>query len=359
MSKNKVYYISFINVIAAVAVVVLHADSSFWHYANNDFWPTANVIDAVFYFAVPVFFMLSGATLIDYSERYSTREFFKKRFVRTVIPFLFWSVFALFWSSRKTIWAMMTGAKNNGLGWTFNSVVDGIVNTKFMDIYWFFIPLFFIYLTIPLFAAIPEKKRIRIFSYIIAVCVPLNFVIPFALTMLKIYTEFKMSWTYAVYIGFEYMIYPLIGYVLHKKELRLKWRLVIYAAALAGMMTQLIGTYFATVKIGIVDYTVYKGYYKLPCLLYATGAFLFLKNVGMRIKSEKANRFFAFLQGYTFPIYLIHRYFLKVFEENCHLLHLDKNSLLYVVCATILALLLSILTTMLLRKIPILRRVVP
>ena len=79
----------------------------------------------------------------------------------------------------------------------------------------------------------------------------------------------------------------------------------------------------------------------------------------MRIKSQKAVKVFTYLQGYTFPIYLIHRYFLDVFEENLKLVNIERASLLYVFLATVLALILSVLTTMLLRKIPGLRHIVP
>lgn len=357
--KTRVNYISFMNVIAAVSVVILHANGSFWYYSGNAFWPVANIIDAVFYFPVPIFFMLTGATLIDYRKRCSTKEYFKKRFFKTVIPFLFWSLFAMCWQSRDTLWAIMTGAPHNDLGWTFNYVIDGILNTKFMDIYWFFIPLFCIYLSIPLLAVIPENKRIRIFGYIIGICVLINYVIPFALSLAGTYAGFKLNWPVKMYYGFEFMIYPLIGYVLHKRELTLKIRLLIYAAALAGMMTQLLGTYFSTIKLGIVDYLLYKGYYKLPCLLYAVGIFLFLKHAAMRIKSEKVNRFFGWFQRYTFAIYLIHRYFLQVFEKNLHLINIQKSSFIYVLGGTVLALTLSVLTAMLLRKIPVLRHIVP
>lgn len=359
MDKNRISYLSFMNVIAAVSVVILHADSSFWFYKNNPFWPVANVIDSLFYFAVPLFFMMTGVTLIDYRKRYTTKEYFKKRFFKTVIPFLFWSVFAMLWQSRKILWAMITGAAHERLNWTVVSVIDGIVNTKFLDIYWFFIPLFCIYLAIPLLALIPEQKRVRCFTYIIAVSVVLNYAIPFGLSVAGHYGNLSIEWPHKFYYGFEYMIYPLIGYVLHKAELRLRFRLLIYAAAIAGLVTMIVGTYFASAEKNMVDYLLYKGYYRLPCLLYASGVFLFLKHAALRIKSVKVNRFFAYFQKYTFPVYLIHRYYLDVIAENISLIQVKKESMLYVVIATVLALGLSVLTTMLLRKIPVLRHIVP
>ena len=103
----------------------------------------------------------------------------------------------------------------------------------------------------------------------------------------------------------------------------------------------------------------FKGYYNLPCAVYSIGIYLFIKQAAAKIKSQKTIKFFSYLQGYTFPIYLIHRYYLDVFEKNLHLINLERASLVYVVSATILALILSVLTTMILRKLPVLRHIVP
>lgn len=348
------------NVIAAVSVVILHANVSFWLDRSKPYWATANVLESVFYFAVPVFFMLSGATLIDYQDRYSTKDFFKKRLKKAVIPFLVWSVIGLFWAYRKVFIAMIAGEPNNGLDWTFLSVTNGIVNTKFRDIYWFFIPLFCIYLVMPLFAAVRKEKRVKIFSYIIWVSLIINFVIPFALSLLKYYADINFGWTYKIYVGFEYLFYVLVGYVIHKKDIKLEFRLLIYGAALAGLLAHILGTYFETKNNpGGTIVQLYKGYYNLPCLLYSTGIFLLVKQLGSKIKSPKAIKAFSYLQGYTFPIYLIHRYFLDVFEENLKLVNMERASLHYVILATLLAVILSILTTMLLRKIPVIKNIVP
>ena len=348
------------NVIAAISVVILHANVSFWLDKSKPYWAVSNVIESVFYFAVPVFFMLSGATLIDYQDRYSTKDFFKKRFKKAVIPFLAWSVVGLLWAYRKELWAMLLGEANKGLDWTFLSVTDGIVNTKFRDIYWFFIPLFCIYLVIPLFASVKKERRVKVFTYIIGIALVINFAVPFGLSLLKHYADIDFGWTYNIYVGFEYLYYVLVGYVIHKREFRLRYRLIIYAVALAGLAAHILGTYFET-KAASYSYvvTLYKGYYNLPCVLYSTGIFLLVKQLAGRIKSPKVIKVFSYLQGYTFPIYLIHRYFLDVFEENLKFVHIERASLLYVISATVLALILSILTTMLLRKIPVLRNIVP
>ena len=80
-AMGKKNYITALNVFAALAVVFLHTNKCFWRFSAERYWATANIIESFFYFAVPVFFMISGATLIDYRERYDTKTFFKKRFL--------------------------------------------------------------------------------------------------------------------------------------------------------------------------------------------------------------------------------------------------------------------------------------
>ena len=65
-------YISALNVLSCMAVVFLHTNCVFWDFKKENYWITANIIECIFYFAVPVFFMISGATLII--ENDMTRE---------------------------------------------------------------------------------------------------------------------------------------------------------------------------------------------------------------------------------------------------------------------------------------------
>lgn len=63
---KKKEYLTILSVISAIAVVMLHTNGCFWRFSYERYWFTANIIESVMYFAVPVFFMISGATLLDY-----------------------------------------------------------------------------------------------------------------------------------------------------------------------------------------------------------------------------------------------------------------------------------------------------
>lgn len=53
-------------------------------------WVMSMCIEKIFVFAVPVFFMITGATLIDYPQKYDDKTYFKKRISKVLIPWLAW-----------------------------------------------------------------------------------------------------------------------------------------------------------------------------------------------------------------------------------------------------------------------------
>ena len=84
--SERIGYYDLLNVVSCLGVVALHCNGYVHTYALDSAWHQALVFEVLFYFSVPVFVMLSGATLMSYRERYRTKKFFRKRFVRTVIP---------------------------------------------------------------------------------------------------------------------------------------------------------------------------------------------------------------------------------------------------------------------------------
>ena len=85
MQKKRVLYFDVLNILACIAVISLHHNGVVHTYSNSWTWKTALIVETGAYWAVPVFLMLSGATLMNYRENYDTVTFFKKRFSRAVL----------------------------------------------------------------------------------------------------------------------------------------------------------------------------------------------------------------------------------------------------------------------------------
>lgn len=79
---NRIVYLDLLNVLAIVAVIAMHCNGLVHGNPMTRAWNTSLVVECICYFAVPIFFMISGANLMKYRERYSTKVFFKKELLK-------------------------------------------------------------------------------------------------------------------------------------------------------------------------------------------------------------------------------------------------------------------------------------
>ena len=92
MPQKRIVYFDVLNILACICVIWLHCNSVLYSYdPGAGLWRLSLFVQVICHFAVPAFFMISGANLMNYREKYSTAEFIKRRFLRTLIPLLIWS----------------------------------------------------------------------------------------------------------------------------------------------------------------------------------------------------------------------------------------------------------------------------
>lgn len=338
-------YITFIVVVSAFAVLTLHTNNCFWWYrGEEDYWFSANIIECVFYFAVPLFFMVSGITLMDFFDRYSMKRFFFNRFKKTMVPFLFWSLVAIgidLWRGRR-LWANID----------FRSVFQDITSNRCVSMYWFFGTLFILYICMPLYASVEKGKRKLVFSYLVTFALVFNIGLPF----LKRVFSSDLNTFFHVPVLAGYLIWPLLGWLLHNCVTK-KWhKTIIYVLGVAGLMLHLCGTYVLSVEAGHIIGT-FKGYENLPSVLYAAGVFVFLKDLGgWLMKSERIAKVIKVLGSYAFEVYLL-QFILIAWADSTPAI--DRTSFAYRLGAPFVMIPIIIAFTWCLRKIPILRKIVP
>lgn len=78
LKEERKEYIDILNVISCLAVVLLHTNNAFWRFSYDSYWISANFIECIFYFAVPVFYMITGATIMNYRENIVQKHFLRK-----------------------------------------------------------------------------------------------------------------------------------------------------------------------------------------------------------------------------------------------------------------------------------------
>lgn len=352
MENNKKYilYFDLLNIFACFAVVALHVNGAVHTFAKTRNWVSYMFIEALFYFAVPVFFMLTGATLMNYRKRYDTGAFFKKRIFKTFVPFIIWSIIGICWSVFYT-----KGMKISDIN-TPTKFISAVINCKGMGIYWFFPALFSVYLTIPLFSLVDEDKRIGkkgIFTYLILVYIVLNVLLPFVCRLTGIQWNSALN---AVSCG-GYVVWFLIGYLLANTDINKKFRILIYILGFMGFFMYFYLTVQNSFKTGRFDKT-YAGYMNIPAIFMGTAVFVLFKYGKWNLieKHEKAVRFVRNLSSASFGVYLIH-YYLKDFSIR-HF-GIAPRSTLYRIVGTFIIYGLSVIIVRVIQKIPVIRKMVP
>ncbi len=161
--------------------------------------------------------MLSGATLVEYEKRYSTKQFLKRLF-RVFIPFFGLEHYRL----------DLEGAHRSTFGSVGpRSLLNMVFNTEIMDVYWFFIPLFSIYLTMPLLGRFFTSCREQNLYWGVAVAFILQSLLPVVFEAVGV--SYNASLNYPLISG--YLIFPIIGYMLSKYELKRSTRYCLYLSA--------------------------------------------------------------------------------------------------------------------------------
>lgn len=167
MSKERIVYFDLLNIAACFCVICLHCNNMVHTYSPGLNWACGLVIEVVCYWAVPIFFMLSGAHLMDYRKRYDTRTFFLKRFSRILIPFFAWSLI---------LYIVRFGYMHPSDGFGVSEFLSLFLNNGIEGVYWFFFPLIALYLSMPVLSIMVDKPFVL--RYFVAVAFVLQSLIP-------------------------------------------------------------------------------------------------------------------------------------------------------------------------------------
>lgn len=302
--KKHYKFIDLATVVSALAVVFLHTNAIFWGLKPGaKHWLSANLIETIFIFAVPVFFMISGATLMDYIKKYNTKVYFKKRLKRAFVPYIIWSFIGLALQVLlfKTVAPDLVNVKY---------ILNGLFSGSLVGIYWFFIPLFICYLAIPLLTLVPDKDKLAIYSYLAAIIFIFNITLPFINKVLNL--EISNISTMGANVGLQSIFYLLMGYIILKREITLRRRLVLYSLGLIGAALSFVLTHLVSCEAGKII-SEYKGAFNVLMVPYCLAVFTCFRYEGEKLmEKQKIANIITCVKPYTFVIYLTHYFVLQI-----------------------------------------------
>lgn len=353
-NKERIVYLDILNIIAIIAVVALHCNGIVHHNPNIRAWNTSLIVECLFYFAVPLFIMLSGANLMKYREKYSTKEFFKKRAIKVLIPFLFWAIFMFIWK----IFIIKELDPISG----FKNIINAFFNNKEEATYYFFWCIISIYLTMPFLSLTAKKENKKILWLTVILYFIFNSLLLNTLSLMQITNtqanNIEIEGISSTVLLGGYAIFAILGYLLSEYELPKKYRISIYIGAIFGLIYRYATTFILSKQAGRVVKMTW-GYTSWHSILLACSIFLIIKYINfdkLLEKKEKAKKIISKVASCSFGIYLIH---LIIMYYEITLLNIDINMWQWRIFGIISTYIISLVIVLLLKKIPIVKKLVP
>ena len=338
-----------LTILACLMVVFFHTNGIIYTYSNTLSWKISVVERSIVYSAIPIFFMLTGAKLMEYRNRYSTKEYAKKRLQRIGVPFIFWNIFYLIFQRVFSPNASFHSAKE---------FVSMFLNSEFQDRYWFFFPLFAIYAAIPVISLVLQAENHRKYLwYAVYVTFALNWVLKPICNLAGITYNSYLT----IPISGGYMIYVLFGYLVSTEQWCRYKRVILY---LSAVVSGAFFTGYTILKSAVTGTAVLymTSYQFFPAALTGAAIFVFIKHLFDKpiiaetlYHQKKLTKLIRTVSGCCMGVWLTHSFAIIVAAK---LLGLSQSNYVYRFVLPPVVFAACVLGVWIIRKIPVLKHIV-
>ena len=352
--SKRIFYYDVLRALAIIGIVFCHASVVFviTGINNPDFYISA-FFDCFRDFSIPVFVMLSGALLLNRKD--SLKTFFKKRLSRIFIPFLFWVMIYIIYSSFYVTH-----------GFNLSNAIDIFFGTSSTlgVAFWFIWMIIIAYVCIFLVNQISfVLKKYSLDNNFINTLALIS-LIYIMIVQFGLFNPYPSRITYFI----SFMSYILIGYfIANTNYLESKIsanRLVLITAFL------FIVSYFQYIFGYVVpmsqshSHFIASGYFNLRTLFMSVNFFLMFKYLSKtelmdKLENNSLGKALTYISNYSFGIYLVHYMVLHSLKMNLLRLtdYTQQSPLLWIPLFVILTLSISLLILSVINKIPYLKKV--
>lgn len=301
-------------------------------------------------FAVPVFFMISGALLLDKEE--SIKIVYKKRILRIfLVLFIFSAVVYI-----EKIFIYKFPSNLNGY---FERLYTGTITTP----YWYLYAFITYLISLPFLRKMVRNLGEKDFFYIIGISIVFTGIIPILEYLCNGFKNI-LNENLSQWILNSVVLYPTLGYIIEykintekiKRYLPIIWFINILCVLISCLMT-----YLMIIDTGECSESKSQFFHNSFVSVNATTIFLtakiYLKDKN-RVESHLAKTIYK-LAGASFGIYLLHVFIIcdlrlkaLIFEN-----HLGINYMLNAFIGVLIIMLACYLFTKILMKIPLINKI--
>lgn len=333
-------YMDWLRVLAIFTVVGVHVVSKIINTGHTGEWEWqyANWIDSAIRWCVPVFFMLSGALLLNDRRDEPIGSFLKRRLTKAGIPLIFWSFVYIAYKIFE-----------QGESYTFSEMIILILTDDVYYHLWFMYVIIGLYVMAPFLNILVQHITRKVFLYFLGLWFFFAGILPFIERLYRFDLAMDPG-LFQPYIGYFLLGAYLLRYPLPKRAM---WPL--FWLALISYLVTVYGTHSLTEQKGELDEFWYE-HYRPTQIAITVFIFSLFQQLGPRIKW---NPLITQLSMATIGIYVIHPlvqfYLNKFFNINERI----GNVLIGVPLVWVLIFTLSFLIIWLLKKVPGARHILP
>lgn len=356
MTENKLmqrqYHLDYLRVFASIAIILLHVSAQNMNYVElaGTEWNIYNICNSASRWGVPVFVMISGALFIP--REIPTKTLYQKYISRMAIAYVVWSAFYAIVDPIGNL--IFTEGYKISITEIIGNFISGAVHL------WFLPMIIALYMCIPLIKQLTKNdnliKYFLLLSFIFCFIktqtelVVTNLLSGSVLTIFEnVNTLFK---NFNINLVLGYTSYFILGFYLNKTEINKKKRTLIYILGVIGLISTILLNLAASKNAGKSTETFFSAS-SVNVLLMAIAVFVWFKYNSKG--NDRLNKIIVKLSKYSFGAFLVHIFILQVL----HAFGIQNTSfhpVLSVPAITIFTTVVSYLISLVLNKIPIIKK---
>lgn len=345
LSPRRSAGLSAVGIVSCIAVVFLHACNAFWDFTPSHRYDANLLVQILFRFGVPCFLMVTGATLMTFTESYGIKDYVRKRFLRIGVPFLIWSELFI-------VWGLARHTRPFKDARTF---LTPLVTNQANGIYWYFYAIFGMYAFIPLVSLAMEGRSHRFRNILVGLLAIQFYTMDRLLPFLRAHGV-PITWDFVPPFGTGYFVFCCLGWLLAHNEIPKPWRLTIYAVGLVTAVGFFLFTRHENLQAARNVNSFFQ-YDSLPGILCAVPVFLLLTNMPWeRWLGELGRTRMRAVSALMYGIYLVHIAVLTHLDEGLVAVGVDPVLATLLPVRALVTWAISLGLVWLLRRIPVVGR---
>ena len=348
--SNRIFYLDVLRVIACLSIIMIHTSA---HYVVKDigsfnFW-IGDIFDSLARIGVPLFLMISGTIMLDKDYQFSSKKLIK-HIVRLILFFIFWSI--IYFLIYSVVGKILIRHESIDTIEVVSTLIKGNYHL------WFIYLIIGLYLIVPLLRLWVNNDNKKYVEYFIILSLIFAFLIPQIISIGSNYSSFFKNLNDIIennlqlkYVG-GCTTYFILGWYINNYDF--KHKKLIYLFGIIGLLVSIIGTYILSITTG-KELQMY-GNLSIHVLVQSMAIFMFIKNKYKYTQKEN-NKIISSIAKYSLGIYAIHDLFITTAYGIIEKINFDF-ALINILFIFTIVFLLSYLSSFILSKIPILKRVV-